>query len=307
MPRKYFAPYRGRHRRYNRSTAASTIQRGWKKKLKRRAGGLVSRTALANRRNINAMKKCVETKMISDVQITSTNTGPFSGQFVQNLVVDNVGQDVAAALPYSNDLLGGLAQGTGSKDRIGAWIHLKSITMHYCITAPPRTPMQQAHFNILVVHDQEPNAASDLSQLLALQSAAPAPQNWTQLAFQNLDTTGKNNRYKLLWRKTHVLSAEKLYVSTTVPPITQEAVGDVMRPGYQGDYYVQGGSKEYPLCVYGTKTFKLQYKINYGTDPTSVIPENQTIRVFAFQTAPIGWNQPTCRLDYHTRVRFQDA
>ena len=307
MPRKYFAPYRGRKRRYNRSTAASTIQRGWKRKLKRRAGGLVSRTALANRRNINAMKKCVETKMISDVQITSTNTGPFSGQYVQNLVVDAIGQDVAAALPYSNDLLGGLAQGTSSKDRIGAWIHLKSLTMHYCITANARDLTPAAHFNILVVHDQDPNAASDLSQLLALQSAQPVPSNWTQLAFQNLDTTGKNNRYKLLWRKTHVLSPESQYIVSNSGPMTQAAVGQQMQAPYPSAAYVQGQSKSYPMVVYGTKTFKLQYKINYGTDPTSVIPENQTIRVFAFQTSPIGYNTPTCRLDYHTRVRFQDA
>lgn len=294
---------RGRRRRYNRSTAASTIGRAWRSKLKRRAGGLVSRTALSNRRNIRAMKKCIETKMISNVQCVSGNE--FDGQFCQNLVVDNIGTDAISGLPFCADLLGGLVQGAGSNDRVGAWMHLKNITMHYAVTCDQRSP--QAYMNLLLVHDSEPQAANDLTDLLQLESASPLPDNWTQLAFQNLDVTGKENRYKILWRKTHVLSAPSLVVNGTIPAITQAAVGDEMQPAHDGNYYVQSGSKEYPLAAYGAKTWKFQYKINYGTADAADRPQNQSIKLFAFQTAPEGFGIPRCRLDYHCRVRFQDA
>ena len=79
MARKYYPRRRGGRRQYNRSTAASTISRAWKSKLRRRSGGLVSRTALSNRRNIRAMKKCIETKMLETVQCVSGNE--FIGQY----------------------------------------------------------------------------------------------------------------------------------------------------------------------------------------------------------------------------------
>lgn len=299
MPRNYYK----RRRNYNRSSAAGTIQRQWRSKLRRRAGGLVSRTALSNRRDIRAMKKCIETKMISTVQCASGNE--FNGQFCQNLVVDNIGTDVISGLPFCADLLGGLTQGTGSDDRIGSWIHLKNITMHYAVTCDQRAP--QAYVNLLLVHDSEPQVQNDLTDLLQLSSANPLPENWTQLAFQNLDVTGKENRYKILWRKTHVLSAAALVVNGTIPATTQETVGNVMQPSHDGNYYVQAGSKKYPLAAYGAKTWKFQYKVNYGTADAADTPQNQSIKLFAFQTAPQGYGIPRCRIDYHCRVRFQDA
>lgn len=310
MPRRYFAPYRGRRRRYNRSTAAATIGRAWRKKLKRRTGGLVSRTALSNRRSIRKMKKCIETKMLQGVQVTSA--GEFDGQTAENIIVDNEGEFTATSLPYSNDILSGLTQGTGSNQRVGAWIHLKNVTIHYCITADKTSP--QCHYNLLLVHDQDPEAQANLTDLLELDCATPPVQNWTQMAFQDLNVTGKENRYKILWRKTHVVSCENPLADSTqaVPPITTTPAGvapniygNVQRAGYSNQPNTSA-NKQYPLAVYGAKTWKFQYKINYGTDAGSTKPVNQSLKLFAFQTAPVGYRQPSARLDYYIRVRYND-
>lgn len=311
-------PYsRKRRRQYargsrKRSRAASSIAAAWRAR-KRRKTSLFTKTLLANRRAVRRLNKCVETKMISGVDIQPTNG--FKGQYVQNLIVDNVGQFIGPGTsPYANDLLGGLQQGTQSDERIGAWIHLKSITLHYSVIADQTSP--QAHVNFLLVHDSDPQSAANLTQLLTLQSASPPPLNWTQLAFQSLDETGKGGRYKLLWRKTHVVSCASTLAdsSTAVPPIVttaQPAPGggtysNVTRATYTNQP-VNMACKQYPLCVYGTKTFRLKYKINYGQRPASDLPENQSLKLFCFQTAPIGQPQPSARIDYYARVRFHDA
>lgn len=302
-------PFRRRrhtfHRHRRRHHAASKIGRAWRARRRRRTG-LLTRTALANRRTIRRITKAVETKVVDDNQANANST--FEGQYADDIVVDNTGQEVAANIPFAGDLLY-LNQGSASNKRVGSWIQLKSLTMHYCVTLPVSRGCDMCQYELFVVLDRSPTLGASLTGatgLLTLESANPAPQNALALAFQNLAETGKHGRFKILARKRHVLSnfLPSSSTLTQVPAITQAAAGQVMRPLYNEEV-VQQRSRSYPCSITGSINLKLGYKINYGPN-TAVQPTNQTIRIMAFQTAPTGRPIPQAVLQYYTRVRYKD-
>ena len=301
-----------RSRRFTRASAARSIARAWRVK-KRRRTGLTTRTVLANRRQIRQIKKATETKVMQNVQATQANA--FNGQYCDNIIVDKDGVDTVANLPFAPDLIN-CPQGTKSDERVGDWIQLKSLTMHYCITATPNLRIPDCHFELFVILDREPLTACSLlgaaDGLLQLESAQPAPDNAAMLAFQSLKTTGgKEGRYKILARKKHRLSNFTPYGST-VPPIQTSQGGQpgntfgvVTRVAY-AENCPRSMSKQYPGYVSGSINLKLAHKINFGDD-ASVDPQNQTIRLLAFQCSPAGYSQPACNLQYYTRIRYKDA
>lgn len=74
-------PFRRKRRYRKRKSAhgyASTIQRAWRRRRRRRKGGLVSRTALSNRRAIKKIRSSREVKYATAKQATLTNN--FVGQ-----------------------------------------------------------------------------------------------------------------------------------------------------------------------------------------------------------------------------------
>lgn len=311
MPRRYGLKFSRRSRRYGRRhhAAASSISRAWRVR-KRRRTGLISRTALSNRRQIRRLNRAVETKVLQANQ--ATQALQFAGQFNDSIQVDNTGQDVAAAIPFAGDLLY-CSQGTGQDQRIGAWIQLKSLTMHYCISCVGPTP--DATFELFVVLDRDPLQGASLTGsagVLQLESAQPPPSNKLSLAFQNLgETGGKHNRFKILARKRHRLT-NFVNVGTSVPPISTAAAGgqgttygNVTRATYTPPAVSQM-AKQYPQYVHGSINLKLAHKINYGPD-SSVQPSNQTLRIMAYQANPAQLGNPRCVLQYYTRVRFKDA
>lgn len=296
------------YRRKQRHRAAGSIQRAWRAK-KRRKAGLNQRTMLSNRRAIKKLSKSVETKMVDDNQAASAVQ--FSGQYNDNILVDNTGQETVANIPFAADLLH-LPQGAGEKQRVGAWIQLKSMTIHYCVTYPPSARGgEDCWYELLVVLDRSPTLGASLvgaQGLLNLESAAPAPPNKLMLAFQNLDETGKAGRFKILARRKHRLSMATALPGDVVPaiaPAPPPATFGSARAPYTQNYQYSIG-KPYPKYVNSSINLKLGHKINYGPD-TSVQPTNQTIRLFAFQCNPAGYTQPLAVLQFYTRVRYKDA
>lgn len=302
-------PWGHKNRKYKRGgrrAAATSIARAWRAK-KRRKAGLYERTVLSNRRTLKTLKKSVETKMVDANQATSALQ--FNGQFNDSIVVDNTGQETAAAIPFAGDLLY-LDQGPQADRRIGAWIQLKSMTMHYCVTLPSTRGTPSCWYEIFICLDRSPTLGASLvgaTGLMALSSAAPAPANKLLLAFQNLSETGKDGRFKILARRKHRLC------SATVVPVAVPAIAPAAAPATYGSEraaYLAGNFEvtphSWPKCVRGSINLKLNHKINYGPD-TSVQPVNQTIRIFAFQCPVLGDPQPLATLQYYTRVRFKDA
>jgi hypothetical protein len=248
------------------------------------------------------MNASVETKVLEANQATAAQQ--FAGQFNDSILVDQGGQEVPAAIPFAGDLLY-CEQGVGSDQRIGSWIQLKSLTMHYCINAV--APTLDAWYEIFIVLDRSPLLGASLvgnDGVLALETAAGVPSNKLMLAFQNLSETGKASRFKILARKKHRLSSA-LSSPQTVPAITTAAPSDTSRPLYATDGFYQK-ARSYPQYVRGSINLKLSHKINYGPD-VSVQPSNQTLRVMAFQCNPAGISAPRCLLQYYTRVRYKDA
>ena len=85
--RKYKRSTAGR-RFFRRRAAASTIQRGWRSRMRRARGGLVARTALANRKSIKRINRKIETKYVSSNVCAATNN--YTGQLL-NTDVDCLG------------------------------------------------------------------------------------------------------------------------------------------------------------------------------------------------------------------------
>lgn len=75
--RKYKRTARGR-RFFRRREATTTIQRAWRARQRRRRGGLVARTALANRKSIKRINRKIETKYASRHVCLDTNN--YTGQ-----------------------------------------------------------------------------------------------------------------------------------------------------------------------------------------------------------------------------------
>lgn len=316
MPNRYTRS-RSRRTTRRRRGAASSIQKAWRRK-KRRKIGLVQRTLMANRQQIKRIKKSVETKMCDRVpgRNPPINDGtPYSGNYVYPAIsVDNKGQIATTTDLFCPSLLQlpctTLQFGTppntieaqgNSWAREGQWVQMKSLTMKYKVEAGS---IANERLTLMLVHDSMPNETEpDLTDLLTLAVTMDAgvvnPADFYRMAFQNLDNTGKEGRYKILWRKEHIVNPIEVQLEQ-VPAITQEAVGSVMRPAYYADQYA---NTLRPHEVYGSVTLKLPYKINYGTDGTNLSPYNQTIRLFAF-TSEAG-ARPT--FTYFCRFRFKDA
>jgi len=86
--------YRRRRRgpyRKTRNRAASTIARAWKARQRRKRGGLVARTALANRKAIKSIRRDVELKFCNEA-VASSRTN-YCGQVLTGLKVDNYGMN----------------------------------------------------------------------------------------------------------------------------------------------------------------------------------------------------------------------
>ena len=260
-------------------------------------------TAKKNARAIKKIKKSVETKMCDQIQGIVANN--FDGQFMDNAQVNTQGEFTGQqpAVAFSPSLLR-LDQGVRLFERNGAWVQMKSLTMKYCLTADDRAGTYQRLYMMLVLdQDGQLGTGAQLSNVLALESAVPAPNNKYALAFQNLTNTGRKGRFKILWRKAHTLSSATL-PTNTVNDITQANVGSTMRTLYQ-DFDL--GSKRSPQRVYGSVTIKRPYKLNYGSEGVVSSPINQTIRLFAWSESN---DTPTTgaeiQIQYYCRFRFKD-
>ena len=87
--RPYRTTARGRRKKMRRRAAASTIQRGWKNRAKRKRGSLVVRTVKANRKAIKKIKKDRQLKWVNN-SVASLRTN-WCGQLMSYTKIDNYG------------------------------------------------------------------------------------------------------------------------------------------------------------------------------------------------------------------------
>lgn len=87
--RKYRTTARDRRRKYARRAAASTLQKAWRARARRKRGSLVVRTVKANRKAIKAIKRDVELKFVNSA-VASARTN-YIGNILSSTKVDSWG------------------------------------------------------------------------------------------------------------------------------------------------------------------------------------------------------------------------
>jgi len=88
--------YNRKRPRRTRRSAATTLQRAWRRKMRRKRGSVVQRQALANKRAIAVLKKAPEIKR-SDGFIATPDTN-YSGMVLKQTIIDNYGFPQSTAL-----------------------------------------------------------------------------------------------------------------------------------------------------------------------------------------------------------------
>lgn len=326
-PRNFYKSFHGRGRNHN----ASRIQRAWRNRKRKRLG-LVSRTALSNRRTIKRLNKSVETQVVETIQSVSTSTKPYCGNWLVDMKVDGRGGDLTGLIPFYAHLacaqplqVGSIATGGGNSlySYQGRWVQMKSLTIKGCVEADSDTgtsAFQRVTF--IMCLDRKPGmgqapllSSTATENVGLLTSRLPAASdNRTELAFYNNNTTGKDGRFKVLKRWHVTVSPAHDLTANDVPaiaPAAAPATYGSARPAYTDAAH--GLSKHYPPIVYFSHTIKGNYKFNYG-DTTSVaasaptIPKNQDIVLFAYSSGYEDGTPATSkpRFSFASRFRFKD-
>ena len=274
-----------------RRGAASTIQRAWRKRKRRRRGGLVPRTALANRRAIKRLNRSVETNMIENVPATPVTL--FGGQYFRPTAITNLGQDTAG-----NDVVWkpfrGMGKGVNSDQRTGDVITMKSLS--YKIVCKSNATMVADTYNrvgCIIVLDTEPHQpipANVASQPNLCNGSSGSPWNSVnggtlmrgENGFTNADMSWLNmDRCSGPKKRFKVLKHHKCYLQ-------------------------YGGNGAYKPLHYFKGTLKYKYRIRYTKqDPTvagtEINPDNQELLFFFYSDStlvPHPTVSGTCRLRY---------
>lgn len=325
LRRRFYRSFHGYGNR--RHGAASRIQSAWRRRKRKRLG-LVSRTALSNRRAIKKVNKQIETIVNNPTEATLVNR--YVGSWLQGLSVDNAGQSGGApfvmhpcyATPQTWNSPTGTRQNAISGYK-GRWIQMKSLTLKGCVTANSDSgAAMYQHTTFIMCLDRKPalNPVLVSSSLTPddglLTSQLPAVvNNRLDTAFYNLNSTGKNGRYKVLKRWTITVSPHVDLNAGLVPAISTTAGGvapNVYGNTVRSQYYntALGLSKKYPPQVYFSHTIKGKYKFNMGAERTDTvnnrIPENQDLILFAFSTNGPGMTPTSPQIQLVSRFRFKD-
>jgi len=152
--RKYKRTSMGR-KFFRRREATSTIQRAWRRRNQRRRGGLVARTAQANRQSIKRINRKIETKYVTKTVARSENN--YTGQQVTWPGVDSCGfpNQLAGANALQPATPGTInttwssnvcclrpicvANGIGEQQRIGEDINMAWLNIKGSVSAYPST------------------------------------------------------------------------------------------------------------------------------------------------------------------------
>lgn len=269
-------------RKRRRTSAATSIQRAWRNRFRRKRGNLNTRTTLANRKAIKRLVKSRETKVADDVQAVAPTY--YSGQWINATQVSYNGLDTSTpATPVSLRVLRGIAQGTSAKERVGDWIQIKSVTVHARFKPPQGLPATENYnrMRIYMLCDTEPNAMQPglgtpaLATMDLLKDQTVTSDNY--MNFFNPLMTGKEGRFKVLGVKTAY-------------------VGYVSAAGTAGTY------TGFPNEVAMTFNFGRGYKIQYA--PGTNTPMNQELVLVCHSDSRVA---PHPYVELKTKVRYYDA
>lgn len=308
------------HRRWDRH--ASTIQRAWRQRRRRRQGGLVARTALANRRAIRRVK--------SEIEVKEANGNPSvvgdqfeSGQGnLSEVIVDQLGTMTTMAPPIPDTFacnLISLNGGVGADEMLGKQITMKSLAVKCFVESDSRSARTTYH--LYLIHDTSATEAplnlnGDIIKMPAL-GAPPAPYGLA-LGFTNKSNVGKGKRVRILDHKVvhlscvaHLINENQVLPIVTAaapPPPAVPHYGNTTRAQYMDvgcNNNTTNGSSAAEVTLFSKAPFKFEFADNGAAQ----LPVNQTIYLYAYQYGLGGYatgSQPQARLFYRANLRFTD-
>ena len=278
MVKNFRRRYRGRKSAHGH---ASTIQRAWRARRRRRTG-LVSRTVLANRKKIQKISRRPEIKVIENHEATAAPPAPavpWSGQYFR-LTANRDGQ---TTLPTTNAVVQPLylelaSANAGANYRIGDWVTLRSLT--YKVQVDAETGATAANFNrvgMIIVLDRDPTSpapnlngvvTNDTGTLLDGQSLE------AYLKFPKKENCiGKEARYKILKHHRGMVQPQA------------------------------AGANRMPNLVW-TGVIKAPYKLQYNANVEPRVPRNQNILMFFYSDSVTF---PAPQFTGYCRYRFTDS
>lgn len=274
MPR---VPFRYNRRSHRRGKAAGSIQKAWRKRNRRKKGGLVVRTAQSNRRAIRAIKKNTEVKVLEDTNAI----GPlYQGQYF-TLDAGTDGRTTlgieAIVSPWC-----GMAQGTAFDQRVGDWVTMHSLTYKIqvdCENINAPLAAESNRVGCLIVIDRDPDSVAPNLNNGGTTVSTPGTllhnltlQQLPYLSYQDLNNCGgPEARYKVLRHLKGTVQQQK-----------------------------DGATRFISLVWNGT--LKSKYKVKYPNGARC--PTNQSLRFFFYSDSVLA---PGPTFTGYMRFRYKDA
>ena len=207
MPRR---PYKRRKR--TRASAASTLQRAWRRKRAKKKPSVVVRQVLANKRNLKILKKDIEVKRADSIVATPDTN--YAGHILQQTQIDSYGFAQSTALWNTSSSGGFLTQPSlyqtvalcplwttqgvdETLNRIGNDITMRSLTAKIVVFGGDgalnggrwvNTPVLQK-MRVYAILDKEPNPAN-------------STLSTTPSAYQFVAQMGQMFNYNPVWNNT---------------------------------------------------------------------------------------------------------
>jgi len=290
MPRRFIFKRKFRHR----GRAATTIQSAWRRRKRRRQGGLIPRTALANRKAIKKISRSIETNMIENVPATPLTL--YGGQYFRPVALTNLGTDTAGNEVVWKPLRG-MGKGVNSNQRTGDVVTMKSLSYKIVIksnaAALADTYNQCGCFIVLDSDPNEPLPAYAASQPNLANSTGGSP--WTTVN----DGTLMRNQSGFDFAGMSWLNMDRC-----AGPKKRFKVLKHLQCKVQ-----YGGNGAYKPLHYWKGTIKSKYRIRYNKeDPTAagteINPDNQELLFFFYSDSSVV---PHPTVQATARFRFKDA
>ena len=132
-------------------------------------------------------------------------------------------------------------------------------------------------------------------------TVVPPPDNLLALAWRNSNTYGASQRYKILktW-KQQVAQATQYFPVPAITPAPLPATSGSVRAAYNDIQTSVGNLKEQS---YHSTTVTSPYSFDYGDEPLTQVPTNQSIILMAFSETKSNV-YPNCQV--YCRFRFKD-
>lgn len=320
--------YRRKGKRRSRGPTGSSLNAAWKRNNRKAKGGLVKRTAQANRREIKKIKGQRDVKAqngYAAVYIAGQASFTEGQGNLTRVVVDNQGtlSNMVPTIPdtFACNLL---ELHDGDTENACTSVIMKSLAVQCWAEADSSSAWSQIHY-LLVLDRSADQVPANLSPDILFHPDVGGPTGYNEglaLSYvntRNVSLKDKTKRFAILAHKKITLGSEAYQVRTgnSVPVISTTAAQAPTGGTYYGntvnnvapgtnDMTVLTTARSGPTCGKTTLFVKSPYKLEYdwSVDPPTNLPTNQTIYLYAYQIGTDMANNPA-NAGFYFRANFR--